>query len=99
MKPLRISFKYTNPNSDIQYLIEGLIYPEQRAYRQPGNMDRFTDPDEPAEWEFKRARMIIGEAKIEVAESQFSETEHQLIEKAAFEAAQNEFRYEDEDTI
>lgn len=84
MKKSKVSFTFTHPSLKIDYHVEGFIHhgaPGQRV-----GSARFQEPDEPDEWEFISATMVIG-GKV-FTESDFSEDELELIENEAFENAE-----------
>ncbi len=74
-----ISFTWSNPGSEIEYHISGVIHQGRVGTRQ--GFDRFAEPDEPDEFQFLKATMVIG-GKVFV-ESDFSEVEMNEIEAAA----------------
>ena len=81
-----VSFTWSNPGSEIEYHISGVIHPGRVGTRQ--GFDRFAEPDEPDEFQFLKATMVIG-GKVFV-ESDFSEAEMDEIEAAAFESYDGE---------
>lgn len=74
-----ISFTWSNPGSEIEYRISGVINPGRAGTRH--GFDRFAEPDEPNEFQFVSATMVIG-GKV-FFESDFSEVEMDEIEAAA----------------
>ncbi len=81
-----ISFTWSNPGSEIEYHISGVILPGRPGTRH--GFDRFAEPDEPDEFQFVSATMVIG-GKV-FGESDFSEAEMEGIEAAAFESYDGE---------
>ena len=81
-----ISFTWSNPGSEIEYHISGVIHPGRAGTRH--GFDRFAEPDEPNTFEFGSATIVIGNEVF--FESDFSETELEEIEAAAFESYDGE---------
>ena len=84
MKKSKVSFTFTHPAVETEYHVEGFIHhgaPGQRV-----GSARFQEPDDPDEWEFVSATMVIGGRVF--TESDFSEAELELIENEAFENAE-----------
>lgn len=79
-----ISFTWSNPGSETEYYITGVIHPGRPGTRQ--GFDRFAEPDEPDEFEFVSATLN----NEPVEDGWFSDDEFELIEAAAFESYDGE---------